>query len=224
MKSRCLLASSLLMVALAVNTLAQSETRYAELPNFHQVNSQLYRGGQPRASGLSRLKALGIRAIINLRGEDAQTRAEGAEARGLGLSYYSIPLPEFSAPKEEDVQRVLDIIMAPENQPVFVHCRRGKDRTGTIIACYRITHDGWNATQAKKEAESYGMSWTQFGMKRYIDKFYRHRQSGHLQKNAHRDSSPTSHPVEPKPPSPRSVSSSSSAQVACGVMILSIIN
>jgi tyrosine-protein phosphatase SIW14 len=176
MKSRCLLASSLLMVALAINTLAQSETRYAELPNFHQVNSQLYRGGQPKPGGLPRLKALGIKTIVNLRGEDAQTQAEGAEARELGLAYYSISLPEFSGPKEEEVQRVLDIISAPENQPVFVHCRRGKDRTGTIIACYRIAHDGWNSADAKKEAKTRGMSWTQIGMKDFINEFYQRRQ------------------------------------------------
>lgn len=174
-KSR-LLASSLLMVALTINTLAQSETRYAELPNFHQVNSQLYRGGQPKPGGLPRLKALGIKTIVNLRGEDAQTQAEGAEARELGLAYYSISLPEFSGPKEGDVQRVLDIINAPENQPVFVHCRRGKDRTGTIIACYRITHDGWNSADAKKEARTRGMSWTQIGMKTFIDESYQRRQ------------------------------------------------
>lgn len=176
MKSRCLLASSLLMVALAINTLAQSEIRYAELPNFHQVNSQLYRGGQPKPGGLPRLKAWGIKTIVNLRGEDAQTQAEGAEAREFGLSYYSISLPEFSGPKEEDVQRVLDIINAPENQPVFVHCRRGKDRTGTIIASYRITHDGWNSADAKKEAKTRGMSWTQIGMKDFIGEFYKRRQ------------------------------------------------
>lgn len=176
MKSRCLLAASLLMAALAINALAQSETRYAELPNFHQVNSQLYRGAQPKPGGLPRLKALGIKTIVNLRGEDNQTRAEGDEAGKLGLRYYSISLPGFSRPKDEEVQRVLDIINAPENQPVFVHCRHGEDRTGTIIACYRITHDGWNAADAKKEAESCGMSWTQRGMKRYIDKFYKQRQ------------------------------------------------
>jgi tyrosine-protein phosphatase SIW14 len=179
-KSRFWLMVSLLVAGLATNALGQGEPGYPELPNFHQVNTQLYRGGQPQPGGLARLKALGIKTIVNLRGRDAQAKAEGAEARELGLSYYNISLPEFSGPKEEDVQRVLDIINAPENQPVFVHCRRGKDRTGMIIASYRITHDGWDATDAKKEAETFGMTWTQLGMKSYIDKFYKrkHREAG----------------------------------------------
>ena len=41
-----------LVGALAINALAQSEPRYAELPNFHQVNPQLYRGAQPKTGGL----------------------------------------------------------------------------------------------------------------------------------------------------------------------------
>ena len=165
-----------LLVALAFNIRAQNETRYAELPNFHQVNSQLYRGAQPRAGGLQKLKGIGIKTIVNLRGKDEHTGAESQEARLLGLRYYNISLPEFSSPKDADVQRVLDIINATRNQPVFIHCRHGEDRTGTIIACYRISHDGWTAAAAKKEAEQRGMSWTQVRMKRYIDKFYRQKQ------------------------------------------------
>jgi protein tyrosine/serine phosphatase len=164
------------LVALALDTLAQNESRYPELPNFHQVNSQLYRGAQPRAGGLQKLKAIGIKTIVNLRGKDEHTGAEDEEVRSLGLRYYNISLPEFSSPKDAEVQRVLDIINTTENQPVFIHCRHGEDRTGTIIACYRISHDGWTAAAAKKEAEQRGMSWTQVGMKGYIDKFYRQRQ------------------------------------------------
>ena len=165
-----------LLVALAFNIRAQNETRYAELPDFHQVNSQLYRGAQPRGGGLQKLKAIGIKTIVNLRGKDEHTGAEDEEARSLGLRSYNISLPEFSSPKDADVQRVLDIINATRNQPVFIHCRHGEDRTGTIIACYRISHDGWTAAAAKKEAAKRGMSWTQVKMKRYIDKFYRQKQ------------------------------------------------
>jgi tyrosine-protein phosphatase SIW14 len=175
-KSRSGLIVSGLLVALAFNTLAQNEARYAELPNFHQVNSQLYRGAQPKAGGLQRLKEIGVKTIVSLRGKDENTGAESDEARSFGLRYYNVALPEFSSPKDTEVKQVLDIINTAANQPVFVHCRHGEDRTGTIIACYRITHDGWSASAAKKEAEQRGMSWTQVGMKRYIDKFYRQRQ------------------------------------------------
>jgi tyrosine-protein phosphatase SIW14 len=168
------LMTSALVVTLAVG---QTEVRYAELPNFHLVNSQLYRGAQPKTGGLQRLKTIGVKTIVNLRGTDEHTQAEEQEARTLGLRYYNVALPEFSKPKGKDVELVLELINAPENQPVFVHCRRGADRTGTIIASYRITHDSWTAAEAKKEAEKYGMSWTQRGMKHYIDEFYKQRKN-----------------------------------------------
>jgi protein tyrosine/serine phosphatase len=156
---------------------AQDEARYAELPNFHQVNAQLYRGAQPRAGGISKLAKLGIKTIINLRGEDEKAHAEQKEAEALGLRYFSVPLPGLGRPSDEQVERVLSLINATENQPVFVHCHHGEDRTGTIIAVYRMTHDGWTADQAKAEAKRYGMSWAQVGMKDYISDYYRDRKA-----------------------------------------------
>jgi tyrosine-protein phosphatase SIW14 len=178
-RSFAALAASVLLAILAFATPAPVEPRYAELPNFHQVNQQLYRGGQPKDGGLRKLKDLGVKTIVNLRGEDARTRAEGEAALSLGLRYYNISLAEFSRPKDEEVERVLDIINDPENQPIFIHCRRGKDRTGTIVACYRISHDGWTAKQAKDEAGRYGLGWVEIRMKRYIDKYYKRPKANH---------------------------------------------
>ena len=171
-----LAAFALLLLACAA--IAQTPVADSSLPNFHQVNQQLFRGAQPRPGGLQRLKALGIKTIVNLRGQGENTRAEEQEARSLELRFFQVPLPEFSAPHDVDVERVLAIIDAPENQPVFVHCRRGADRTGTIIACYRITHDNWTAEQAKKEAKGHGLSWIQRSMRGYIDQFYRKKRKG----------------------------------------------
>jgi tyrosine-protein phosphatase SIW14 len=173
------LAAVVLLATLALAMRAQVEPRYPELPNFHQVNQQLFRGGQPKDGGLRKLKDLGVKTIVNLRGEDAHTRTESEEARSLGLRYYSISLPGFSRPNDADVGRVLGIINDPVNQPIFIHCHHGKDRTGTIIACFRISHDGWTAEQAKDEAQGYGLGWVEVGMRRYIDRYYAHYKASH---------------------------------------------
>jgi protein tyrosine/serine phosphatase len=49
-----------------------------------------------------------------------------------------------------------------------VHCLRGADRTGTVIACYRIAHDQWPNQKALDEALTFGMSWTERGMRNYV--------------------------------------------------------
>ncbi len=154
---------------------AQSEPQYEELPNFHQVNERLYRGAQPRRGGIQRLAQLGIKTIINLRADDERAHTEEREARDAGLQYFNVPFRRLGRPTNEQVERVLLIINAPENQPVFVHCQRGADRTGTIIAIYRIIHDGWTSERAKAEANRYGMRWWQFAMKDYIRDYYRRR-------------------------------------------------
>jgi len=173
---RRIIFAAVIIAALALVSFAQTEVRYPELPNFHQVNPQLYRGAQPKAGGINKLVALGIKTIVNLRREDDHARAEAVAAQAAGLRYFNVPMPGSSKPTDEQINRVLAIINLPENQPVFVHCKRGADRTGTVIACYRILKDGWTASQAKKEAEHYGMYWTEFGMKDYIADFYaRHK-------------------------------------------------
>ncbi|MDX6613790.1 MAG: tyrosine-protein phosphatase [Blastocatellia bacterium] len=173
---RRIFLASLVIALLALGGVAQSEVRYEELPNFHEVNSRLYRGAQPRAGGMNKLAALGIKTVLNLRREDDDTRSEAAAALAAGLRYFNVGMPGTSKPSDDQINRALAIINSPENQPVFVHCKRGADRTGTVIACYHILKDGWTASEAKKEADHYGMWKTEFGMKHYIEDFYaRHK-------------------------------------------------
>lgn len=165
---------ALLLTALVV--LSRRTNTYEELPNFHQVNQQLYRGAQPKKNGLKRLTDLGIKTIVNLRADDGLSRDEESEARAAGMRYFNVPLKETGRPTHAEVQRALRILDTPENQPVFVHCRLGADRTGLIIAVYRISHDGWTSERAKAEAKHYGMHLWKLGMKRYIHDFYQRRQ------------------------------------------------
>jgi protein tyrosine/serine phosphatase len=147
-----------------------------ELPNFHQVNSQLYRGAQPRRGGFKRLAQLGIKTVINLRAGDDTSHAEEREARGAGLRYFGLPFKRTGRPTDEQIARALSIINDPENQPVFVHCKLGEDRTGTVVAIYRIVHDGWTSERAKAEANRIGMHPWEVGMKTYIHDYHQRHQ------------------------------------------------
>ena len=158
--------------AQAVPTQAQQETqKYAELPNFRQVGERLYRGGQPLPGGVEKLAALGVNTIINLRRRDAHTRAEEAAALALGMRYFNLEMPAWGRPTRAKVGRVLGIIEAPESGRVFVHCRDGVDRTGTIVACYRIAQEGWAADEAVAEARRMGMRGIQFWMRDFVEDF-----------------------------------------------------
>ena len=175
-----------LLVAVAA---AQTAPRFRELPNFRKVNDHLSAGAQPESGGVKKLAELGIKAIVNLRGEDELTRAEEAEAKALGLRYYAVPMPGLSRPTDEQVARVMAILDAEENWPVFVHCKRGADRTGTVIGCYRIAHEAWTAERALSEAKQYGMSWLERGMRDYISDYHR-QQAASRQNQVKADATP----------------------------------
>ena len=171
----------LVVVLLCVSSFATGQQREnsknTDLPNFYQVNSRLYRGGQPRRNGLQDLKKLGIKTVINLRDDDDSAKTEESEAEALGLNYFNVPLNQFKQPSDQTVESLLKLINSAENQPVFVHCKRGSDRTGTIVALYRIDNDGWTNEEAKDEAKQFGMGFWQIEMRKYIDNYYRRKHS-----------------------------------------------
>jgi tyrosine-protein phosphatase SIW14 len=148
----------------------------AGIRNYDEVNKQLSRGAQPSSEGIKELANRGLITIINLRPESEDPTAtdrEKAEAQNLMQHYEPVPLSRWCAPREKDIAHILNIISDPAEQPVFVHCQRGADRTGTVVAIYRITHDCWSAEEAIREARQHGMGWWSFPMRRFIRTWYR---------------------------------------------------
>lgn len=170
-KSIQFIAGLTALVLLATPGFTQDDSLAKGVPNFHKVNEKLYRGGQPKRGDLQRLRQLGIKTIVNLRDGDRRADEEGADALRAGLRSFNIPIGRWGRPQDEEIQQVLMIINNPEHQPVFIHCHRGADRTGVVVAVYRIIHDGWSSEQAKAEAKRYGLKPWQFGMKDYIRDF-----------------------------------------------------
>ena len=143
-----------------------------DLPNFHKINDNLYRGGQPTEEGIKQLAKMGIKTVINLRDGQEKVMKEKGYTEANGMQFINIRLGNWFKPSDKDIEAVLTEIRKPENQPVFVHCKRGADRTGTVVAVYRMRFDGWTDKQAEKEAKEFGIGWWQIWMKDYIDDYY----------------------------------------------------
>jgi tyrosine-protein phosphatase SIW14 len=148
-----------------------AEIPAAHVHNFGAVNQNLFRGGMPSDDGLRELKALGVNMVIDLRDDGEGRQVEKQKVEQLGIHYAHVPMRAVAAPKEAEIQQALSLILHDPSAKIFVHCWRGKDRTGTVIACYRIQHDGWDNRRALREAREYGMSSFERAMQAFILRF-----------------------------------------------------
>ena len=88
-----------------------------------------------------------------------------------GMRYINVPMTGMTPPTQSETNAILTLLEDPAAGPVFVHCKRGADRTGAVIAAYRIDHDKWDNTRALQEAMSNHMSGFQFQRQKYIRTF-----------------------------------------------------
>lgn len=137
--------------------------------NFGKVSADpitLYRGAQPDRAGIQALHALGVQTIINLR--DGAQAWEPHAVRSAGMNYIEVPLSASDFDDDQVIHAVQTLLDA--EPPVFVHCRVGRDRTGMIVAAYRMAACGYTPEQALAELRAYGHYRLLYpGIDRYIE-------------------------------------------------------
>jgi protein tyrosine/serine phosphatase len=124
------------------------------IDNFGQVSEMLYRGAQPRGRDYADLRTLGVKTIVNLTSDDAESN-ERSMAEGAGMAYVQIPMTTHTPPTSAQLAEFLSIVNDPTKQPVYVHCVGGRHRTGVMTAAYRMTLEGWTADRAFREMKQY---------------------------------------------------------------------
>ncbi len=138
----------------------------ASLPHFFQVGDHLYRGGQPTAAGFRHLQAMGVKTVVSLRAHrsrDAARRRERELVESLGMRWVSLPMRMYWRPSDAQVQTFLALTANPDSRPVFIHCQHGEDRTGSLVAIYRVATQGWRPNRAYREALALGLAgWNPF--------------------------------------------------------------
>jgi tyrosine-protein phosphatase SIW14 len=115
----------------------------AGCPNLCKVSDTLYRGAQPTAEGFENLKKMGIKTVINLRDHHTDKELLGS----TGLCYVPIPMDTWEI-QNKIVVDFLRVATDPNAAPVFVHCQHGADRTGTMIAAYRMVIENHERNKA----------------------------------------------------------------------------
>ncbi len=168
------------------------------VPNFHQVDANLYRGGRPRASAETylQLARLGIRTVVNLeKPHDAAKEKTLIEQANQRLAAQGKPPLDFvtvtvggswetfvTGWKDEAVEELFRKL-ATARKPALIHCHYGRDRTGAAVILYRLKcapattwEDAW------REGRAFGFNRLDFGLRQTLARF---RQPARLASLAH---------------------------------------
>src|SRR6185369_9105835 len=143
-------------MTLIEKTAAMSEI--TGIAHFVKVSDQVWTGGQPWQEHWAKLKAAGVKVIINLRPRDEFDPArEEASVKELGMAYFNIPVV-FSAPDELDADDFLKLTDEQlKNGPLFIHCAVGT-RVGAFWLIRRVLRDSWDFDKALEEANRIGLN------------------------------------------------------------------
>jgi protein tyrosine/serine phosphatase len=148
-------------LAAVAPVLAQSSApaalRLPGIVNFGHISPSYYRGGAPSGEGVLALANLGIKTVIDLQ-MDPNPIESGLVGKA-GMQYVRIPMTTRTPPTASQQAQFLALVNDPAHQPVYVHCKEGRHRTGVMTAMYRMTRDRWTADQAFKEMKQYDFGW-----------------------------------------------------------------
>jgi protein tyrosine/serine phosphatase len=125
--------------------------------NFAIVGPGIYRSSYPQHGHFQTLADLGLKTIITLVSDTPSSAYENFLASN-GITHHRIYIiankdPDIFTPAEI-VDKVLNLMLDPDNYPLLVHCNKGKHRTGCIVACFRKV-TGWTDDTAIEEYEQY---------------------------------------------------------------------
>lgn len=145
---------AVLVCAFSRLSLAESDKQQG-LPNFGRVSDSLFRGAQPTAAGIRALREMGVSVVINFRNENDEIASEQRQVESTGMKYVSIPWSGSDTPSNRQVAQFLDLVRGNPDAKIFVHCKAGADRTGVMVAAYRIAVEHEAANEAVAEMHQY---------------------------------------------------------------------
>jgi tyrosine-protein phosphatase SIW14 len=115
--------------------------------NFHKVNGEIYRSSQPNKQNFHAFSDIGILSVLNLR----HTATDNREAKGTQIKLYHVSINTWTIEEKHLVEALK--IMAKAPKPLVIHCLHGSDRTGAVIAAYRVIYENWTKKQAIEELQ-----------------------------------------------------------------------
>ncbi len=146
--------------------------------NFWPVAPGVWRSNQPTHARFEKYAAMGIKTVINLRGEDkhAHYLFERESVDALGMTLVNAKLWARNAAPRKAILGVIEALRQAE-KPMMFHCKSGADRAGFVAAVYLIVFEGTPVAEAKKQLglKYIHLDFTKTGIQDYILDLYENR-------------------------------------------------
>lgn len=131
---------------LLIMTGCRSQINSSKLPdNFYKISKDIYRSEQPSSKEVQYLAGLGFKTVINLR----LWHSDRDEITNTGIAEVWIKLRAGKITDEKIIEILKVINKSPK--PILIHCWHGSDRTGVIVAMYRLVFQKWKKSEAINE-------------------------------------------------------------------------
>lgn len=120
--------------------------------NRHRLGPQAWRSAQPAPHDIHALARLGVRTIVNLRGERAcgSYWLEQQACRRAGVELVNFQIRSRAAPSRKELLEARALLERIA-YPMLMHCKSGADRAGLMSVLYRHVREGAPIAEAKKE-------------------------------------------------------------------------
>jgi tyrosine-protein phosphatase SIW14 len=161
-------ALAIFLLALHPNFAFADDDSSNEVLGITEVDSGVLRSGRPDPSSMPALQRRGVRTIIDLEAKENVVSREERAAKAAGIKFINSPIPWGENPTDEQVSKILETLSDPDAQPVLIHCHEGRDRTGVLIALYRVRIDGWSPMKAQQEMYEMGFHRDVGGLDRFF--------------------------------------------------------
>lgn len=123
------------------------------MKRFMKVTNLLWRGGAPSLKEVKKLKDRGIKRIVSLDAEEGKRIDRLCKI--LNIEHFTFPLTDKLSSVNEILNTDLNDLL--NTVPTFIHCAAGKDRTGFVVALFKVKILGESPDYAIKEAKKIGM-------------------------------------------------------------------
>lgn len=159
---------------LSAPTLAQSSGKrptswaqpvhHSHLANFYQLNDSIYRSAQPTRGDFRTIRKHNIESLLCLRSRPYDMALDKTGRHTM----LHLAMQPTTFTDTEIIAALKLIKVAPK--PILIHCHHGSDRSGVVLAMYRIVFEEWTKAAAIAEMTEggYGFHQKYSNIVRYI--------------------------------------------------------